>query len=655
VYFMLHVIFPILFAIGMLSAQWAWAMGAASDEMAESRRWAASKFEGVDDGKPADAHASMFDGVSFFSFTYQNKPSGELLKAWDCKRASRKLDDNRTEHSITWTDAKTGLVLRCVGVEYNDFPVVEWTLYFKNTSDRDTPILENIQGIDVVAHRNNDGEFVLRGSQGDANMADSYAPFEQVMVHNMRRKFAPDGGRPCDMAFPYFNLASPGGGVVMAVGWPGQWAASFHRDADNGLHLFAGQELTRFSLKPGEEVRSPLIAMLFWKGDDVVRSQNLWRRWMLAHNMPRKLGDKPIRPLLTYCTFASLRWGNNTEALEKLWIDELAKQNALPDYWWMDAGWFEPESTYPWAITAKSNPKGLLKSNPADPSGQVMVNFGNPEARQWMTDCIDKLIKEEGIDVYRQDFNMGPLPFWRNTDEPNRLGITENLHVQGYLAFWDELLRRNPKLWIDSCAGGGRRNDLEAMRRSVPLLRSDYQEFSGNPRWAVGNQGHTYGIASWIPYFGQNMMYNPDQFVYSARSYMCPAYGIQLDVRKNDADWDLYRRVMAQWRQVADCYLGDYYPLTPYSLLSEAWMAWQFNRPEQGDGMIQAFRHDKAAADSISVKLHDLEPDAAYVVTNFDVPGATEATGHELMEKGLTISIKDQPGSAILSYKKKKL
>jgi hypothetical protein len=27
--------------------------------------------------------------------------------------------------------------------------------------------------------------------------------------------------------------------------------------------------------------------MLFWQGGDTVRAQNLWRRWMIAHNLPR--------------------------------------------------------------------------------------------------------------------------------------------------------------------------------------------------------------------------------------------------------------------------------------------------------------------------------------------------------------------------------
>ena len=52
-------------------------------------------------------------------------------------------DDQRTEHTLTWTDPKTGLEVRCVGIEYRDFPAVEWVLYVKNTGNKDTPILEN--------------------------------------------------------------------------------------------------------------------------------------------------------------------------------------------------------------------------------------------------------------------------------------------------------------------------------------------------------------------------------------------------------------------------------------------------------------------------------------------------------------------------------
>ena len=62
------------------------------------------------------------------------------------------------------------------------------------------------------------------------------------------------------------------------------------------------------------------------------------------------------------------------------------------------------------------------------------------------------MICEQGIDLYRQDFNMEPLGFWRNNDPPDRQGITEIRHVEGFLAYWDELRRRHPEMPIDTCA-----------------------------------------------------------------------------------------------------------------------------------------------------------------------------------------------------------
>jgi len=78
---------------------------------------------------------------------------------------------------------------------------------------------------------------------------------------------------------------------------------------------------------------------------------------------------------------------------------------------------------------------------------------------------IGDIIEKEGIDFYRQDFNMGPEYHWLCNDAPDRQGITENKHVTGYYAYWDGLVARFPKLWLDSCASGGNRNDLETMRR----------------------------------------------------------------------------------------------------------------------------------------------------------------------------------------------
>ena len=63
-----------------------------------------------------------------FSFEFEGRPSTEFLRKWPVQLTSRKLDKARTERTLAWTDPRSGLVVRCVAVEYADYPVVEWTV-----------------------------------------------------------------------------------------------------------------------------------------------------------------------------------------------------------------------------------------------------------------------------------------------------------------------------------------------------------------------------------------------------------------------------------------------------------------------------------------------------------------------------------------------
>jgi len=113
------------------------------------------------------------------------------------------------------------------------------------------------------------------------------------------------------------------------------------------------------------------------------------------------------------------------------------------------------------------------------------------------------------------------------------------------------------------------------------------------------------------------------------------------------------QKAYAECRRVAPLMLADYYPLTPYSRELNRWIAWQYDRPEQGDGLIQAFRRPQCAEEVVRYKLRGLDAKATYTVTNFDVAGSTEMAGRELLEQGLPLVLKDCPSAALIAYKKK--
>lgn len=645
-----------------------------------------------------------------FSFSYDGRNSDELLPKWKREQSSKKLDNARTEERITWTDPGTGLEVRCEGVKYADFPAVEWTVYFKNNGQANTPTLEKIQGIDVDFQKAQDGKFVLHGTKGDWCSADSYQPFDDVLEPGSNHHFAPFNGRPSSGAFPYYNLQMPGGGVFLAIGWPGQWASSFVRDAGNSLHFTAGQELFRSYLRPGEEIRSPLIALLYWKGSDVPASHNLWRRWMLAHNVPRTAdGALPPPQILANTSHQFGEMIHANEQNQNEFIDRYTAEGMKLDYWWMDAGWYpcngewvntgtwEPDTNrFPRGLRGvsdhahqegvkiitwfepervgdanswlgKNHPEWLLAKTvdvgPAPKGDGVfgsgpgrLFNLGNAEARNWLIDHISKTLTEQGIDFYRQDYNIDPLMYWRANDEPGRQGITENLCVQGYLAYWDGLRQHHPGLRIDSCASGGRRNDLESMRRSVPLIRSD---FLFEP---TSQQSQKFAFASWIPYSGAgyvvghsaigfNLPSEVNRYVY--RSEMSASLTLSYDMRDKELNYKLARLLYEQTRAVNTNYLGDFYPLTSYSMSNDAWLASQYDRPEAGQGMVEAFRRPASNFEAARFKLRGLDSKATYTVCDIDHPDkSSELTGEELMNKGLLVTIPEQPGAVVITYKR---
>ena len=110
--------------------------------------------------------------------------------------------------------------------------------------------------------------------------------------------------------------------------------------------------------------------------------------------------------------------------------------------------------------------------------------------------------------------------------------------------------------------------------------------------------------------------------------------------------------MIAEFHKVQPYLLGDYYPLTPYSMEKTAWIGWQFDEPELGGGFVQAFRREEAKEDSLVLKLQGLDPNATYAVENLDNGKTEKLTGKDLMDTGLQVKIAEKPGAALFVYKK---
>ncbi|MFA6243154.1 MAG: NPCBM/NEW2 domain-containing protein [Candidatus Hydrogenedentales bacterium] len=619
-----------------------------------------------------------------FSFSYGGNPSRGFLNQWKQQRESRTIADarhgTRTKHTVVYRDPATALLVRCEGIEYNDFPVIEWTLYFRNEGAQDSPILSDINAIDTRIGRDPESGYVVHQIRGDDCTPQSYQPFDTPLAPATDTRIANTGGRPTQMAFPYFNIEWGGRGLIYALGWPGQWATRFVRDTETGLRIVGGQELTHFTLHPGEEVRGPLVVLMPYQGD-WMRAQNLWRRWMVAHNLPWP-GGKPVQTMRSLCNGNFYPGLMTVASQEKDFLQKHLDAGVAFDCWWQDAGWYPCEEvgwpkTGTWAVDPQRFPKGIRElSDFMRANGKVtmvwfepervhpgtwitenhpewvhggkdggLLKLGEPACREWLTLHINSFLNEQGIEYYRQDFNIDPLPFWRAADTEDRQGISEIRHVEGYLVYWDGLLQRHPGMLIDSCASGGRRNDLETLRRAVPLLRSDWY---ASPE---GQQCLTYGLSLWFPYQGTGVIYDRD--IYWWRSSMVAEMSFGPDAAGLDnVHMNVVKRAVDEHKLISPCLMGDFYPLTPYTQSNAEWMAWQFDRPDLGQGVVQVFRRPDSIYESAHLKLKALDPDARYAVLSLDALDPETLTGKQLMEEGLPVIVTSCPQAITISYRK---
>lgn len=628
------------------------------------------------------------------SFLFNGRSISGIPAAWQPHIEQQRIDANLTETIFAGTDPDSGLHLRVESLLYHDYPVMEWVAWFTNTGETETPLLQDILAMDMTI---NGTAPQLYHCNGDFYSAEGYTPTITPLAVGTAVDFAPNGGRSCDGAFPYYRLIFADCGLTLAIGWPAQWQASFTAVAD-GVHVRAGQEKTHLRLQPGERIRTPRMTALAWRGDST-RAVNLWRRWYHAHLLPRPNG-RPLQPLLACSgTDEGEEFTAATEANQLRYMAEFKARGIDFDLWWIDAGWypcynqnherkwpitgswiadperfpnglkpvadkandygadlllwFEPERVRPGTMLDVEHPEWLLR---LDGSENSLLNLGDPLCRQWLTDHLCHLIQDYGVKIYRQDHNFPPLAYWRQNEPADRQGINENLHIQGYLQFWDELLARNPGLWIDSCASGGRRNDLETMRRSVPLHYTDYG-YGDHPVKLAFH--HT--LLGWIPYFKEvtlswdldgNARFDHQVDSYSYHCGLGALLGLGLDIRRTDYDYLLAGKLIEMWRRAADLLLyGDYYPHTPFQRSADAWVARQFDLPERACGFIQAIRLPAAPQAHFTMYVEGLELAHHYYFENPE-SGETQAiAGEDLLRDGFTFALPARSG-AIWFYRR---
>ncbi len=614
------------------------------------------------------------EGSPAYDFKIDGKSFKKNVSDWSFEKGEPERSKSGETTVITLTHKKSGLKVRVHGTIYENRATCEWTVYIENTAQSNSPVIKDFYAADCGVETGISNLYVSKGSDP---AADDFQ-MKHTFVNFIPMRFTANGGRT-ESFLPYFNISGKTNGAVLALGWTGQWYASLAQRFGS-VAIKAKQEEFNAYLLPGEEVRSTLVSLTFYDGDNPLKGFNTFRDWQKDITVIQG-ENTSLNGFVIANEFSTLTCDQMIEKVNS--IDE-SVMNGI-DYFWMDAGWYKynegwydgvgnwipDENRFPntikplsdamaakgkkfllWYEPERVRENTVLYNKGVENKGwtvqiddNIMWNMANDGACDFLCEYILNSMKTNGVSMYRQDFNFTPLAYWEKSDKEyfgGRTGITENHYVTNLYRYLDFLLEGIDGLVIDNCASGGKRLDIEMMRRSVPLWRSDYN--CGNEDGTIkddvleATQSMTYGLSFWIPYSGTNRYFHSE---YASRSA----------ILTHQSTYDPPAEEFTKYSKVSEYMTGRYFPLTDGGTDLSAFHAMQFDCGNASEGAAVIYKREKAEAGEYRLVLNGLDPEALYSVYSVDFPdNVTEIKGSRLMQNGITIPADKTPGAYIVFY-----
>ncbi len=587
---------------------------------------------------------------------------------------SKTADKSETTRCVTeskWLTAADGKLQICLDCkQYKNFPVQECTLRLTNLSKtKPTGIVSDFRSLslslDNPAPTNAVTLNLLRGSTCQAT---DFVPESFGVEAGKEKVLTSTCGRSSNDFIPFIELnLDDRNGYLFAIGWTGTWKARF-ANTGKAVDVEIGMDRTNFRLLPGETIRQPSVAVFVRKNQTRREFKTLVHRFMIENKSPRDAKGDVIKPILAVASGG----GNKTPKM-MLDILQYCSDNKMPfDTYWIDAGWYgapHEDELYSncgpnwykyvgdWRVNTTTHPTGdllpianavhkagmklllwfepermtdsapILQTHPEFRHGQL-VDYGNPEALQWIQDTVYGIIAKHKIDVFREDFNMEPAPVWRGMDAPDRVGIAEAKHIAGLYKFLDDMRARFPNILQENCASGGRRIDIEMISRAHTYCRSDYY-IGRKPKDTafILGQNATLNLLPYLPFQGCEFNCVPVGDDYAAFSIIASGTVIT----PSDFDGGIIRRKItdpetAWFKKVFDVairmrpfYMGDFHQLTDETSAGDnVWCAWQCDRPDLKAGFAIAFRRGAAEQEAQTFQLSGVDPAATYELEFYD-------------------------------------
>ncbi|MCL1887255.1 MAG: alpha-galactosidase [Kiritimatiellaeota bacterium] len=628
-----------------------------------------------------DEIVNAANGKLPFAFTYGGKRSRDFLGEW---AQTTTVDSARFSED----EKNGGLVVSATVKKFDALPAFDMRVTLENTGTKNTRLVENFSTLAFAVDAPlKDGSYLLHKTLGGLSTPDDFTQSDVVIPEGGEAVLSATGGRSSNKDLPFFRVDTGRGHIIIAVGWTGQWKCAM-KNTGGALDVSAGMERSRFIVRPGERLALGSMVALFWEGDPL-ESNNAFRELLLEHYIPAAKGrGKTPHLFCNTCFTRGGHWLNECDEQNQIRLisalEPLGCENVITDAGWFPGGWplgagnwdadphkyprgfkpvsdaakargmgyglwFELERVVAGTTLALKHKDWLLRANNPGagdlaPGEHALLNLGIPEAVDHIYAIVEDKILRDGITCYRQDFNMDPLAHWDANDAPDRVGITEIKYVNGLYGFLDKLRKNHPGLFMDGCSSGGRRLDIEMLKRFHTHQKTDY--------WfrPEVDQNSLFALAHYLPavaFTAHVNRYDDYPFNSAAAATLCLGW-----IADSGEDYqgngpfalDRARELIERYNTVRPYLNRSFYPL---AVTCGAVLAFEFFDRAADSGVVFIFAREGCAADRCVLNIMALRGDSEYVLEDLAMRGKKTLSGKTL-QSGLAVDIGKPPFSTVL-------
>ena len=519
------------------------------------------------------------------------------------------------------------------------------------------------------------------------------------------RRFDQTRGRSAHGYIPWLSLRNERSGIeyIAELAWSGNWSMEIERHPGAAAARLRDQPLAvrmemrhdfggSLALAPGDEFALPRVALTASTGtlDDAA---NQMHRWQRAHVMPRSATNTPL--LVQFNSWypygaavtaenmmraadAAAALGAEVYIMDSGWYtsgdwtrtlgDYQANRQAFPNgieelaahvrRLGMKFGlWVEIENVGLQSRIYREHPDWCLPylGKPAIAWDRCQLDFAKPEVRRWARATIDRLVRDNGLQWLKIDYNIDVGERF-DPAGPDRAGRRLHDHIVAFYEFLDELRAAYPALVIENCSSGGLRFDTGIMAHAHTTWVSDNVDPVASLQlgWGCTLQFPAELCNHWM--VGDRDNGEVDQskpagwWDYLFRVPMTGQFGISSRI----TEWGepLRQRAVeniALYKRIRSTIAGaDVYHLTPAPGLERprGWMGIQYVAPGGGRSVVLAYRLAGGARDT-TLLLRGLDPAREYDVA-LDGRTVRRMPGRALAAEGLSVSLDEEWRAAVI-------